>query len=258
MKCCIVRDLLPGYIDGLTSEETNEEIKQHLEDCSDCRLVYEQMTATIPIEIKEEEKDIDFVKKLKSRIRQRYIWIALTTCIIVISLMYFAKNYRIPIAYDPKYMVTETYQAVPEQNQYGLTYWRDLTFQSSDTIKAAKDGEIEVVNLIRLAVRESIENDDVASVGRTIERNGTNVRVVYYCYTKTLWNSLFGGSHAFADSFVTTGDIYEDRLYHAEYKPVMTEIYYLPKGNMGQLEWLSDEEFEQQKEHATLVWSGIN
>ena len=26
MKCCIVIDLLPGYIDGLTSEETNEEI----------------------------------------------------------------------------------------------------------------------------------------------------------------------------------------------------------------------------------------
>ena len=31
MKCCIVKDLLPGYIDGLTSEETNEEMKMHLE-----------------------------------------------------------------------------------------------------------------------------------------------------------------------------------------------------------------------------------
>ena len=27
MKCCIVKDLLPGYIDGLTSEETNEEVE---------------------------------------------------------------------------------------------------------------------------------------------------------------------------------------------------------------------------------------
>ena len=34
MKCCIVRDLLPGYIDGLTSSETNEEIERHLEECA--------------------------------------------------------------------------------------------------------------------------------------------------------------------------------------------------------------------------------
>lgn len=27
MKCCIATDLLPGYIDGLTSPETNEEIE---------------------------------------------------------------------------------------------------------------------------------------------------------------------------------------------------------------------------------------
>ena len=258
MKCCIVRDLLPGYIDSLTSEETNEEIKQHLKDCADSTTIYEQMTAMIPLELKEEEKDIDFVKKLKSRIRQRYVWIVLTTCIVLTGFMYFVKSYRIPIAYDPKRMVTETYQAVPERNQYGLTHWTDITFQSADTIKAAKDGAIEVVNLIRLVVREPIGNDDAVSVGRTIERDGTKVRIVYYCYTKTLWNHLFGSTRAFADSFVTTGNIYEGRLYHAEYKPLMTEIYYLERGNMGQLEWLSDEEFEEQKEHATLVWSGIN
>ena len=33
MKCCIVIDLLPGYIDGMTSEETNEEIEKHLNGC---------------------------------------------------------------------------------------------------------------------------------------------------------------------------------------------------------------------------------
>ena len=100
MKCCIVRDLLPGYIDSLTSEETNEEIKQHLKDCADCTTIYEQMTAMIPLELKEEEKDIDFVKKLKSRIRQRYVWIVLTTCIVLTGFMYFVKSYRIPIAYE--------------------------------------------------------------------------------------------------------------------------------------------------------------
>ena len=48
MKCCIVTDLLPGYIDGLTSPETNEEIEKHLESCDTCNTIYRQMTAVIP------------------------------------------------------------------------------------------------------------------------------------------------------------------------------------------------------------------
>ena len=39
MKCYIVKDLLPGYIDGLTCEETNAEIREHLKGCQDCRRV---------------------------------------------------------------------------------------------------------------------------------------------------------------------------------------------------------------------------
>lgn len=72
MKCCIVKDLLPGYIDGLTSEETNMEIKEHLESCADCRTIYEQMSAELPSELTPEEKDIDFLKKWKRRIWQGY------------------------------------------------------------------------------------------------------------------------------------------------------------------------------------------
>lgn len=76
MKCCIVKDLLPGYIDGLTSEETNIEIKEHLENCEACRTIYERMSAEIPREILPEEKDIDFLKKWKARIWKRYAAIA--------------------------------------------------------------------------------------------------------------------------------------------------------------------------------------
>ena len=33
MKCEVVRDLLPLYIDKLTSEESNKEIEKHLKNC---------------------------------------------------------------------------------------------------------------------------------------------------------------------------------------------------------------------------------
>ncbi len=43
MKCEIVRDLLPLYIDKVCSNETETEVKTHLETCNECRAVYDDM-----------------------------------------------------------------------------------------------------------------------------------------------------------------------------------------------------------------------
>ena len=37
MKCEIIRDLLPSYLDELTSAESNQAIEEHLQECKDCR-----------------------------------------------------------------------------------------------------------------------------------------------------------------------------------------------------------------------------
>ena len=51
MNCNIIRDLIPLYIDGCCSKESEEEIKSHLAQCNDCRTVFEEMNA--PIEAEE-------------------------------------------------------------------------------------------------------------------------------------------------------------------------------------------------------------
>lgn len=43
MKCKIVRDLLPSYIDGLTSQESNQAVEEHLSWCEECREYFEAM-----------------------------------------------------------------------------------------------------------------------------------------------------------------------------------------------------------------------
>ena len=42
-ECKIICDLLPSYIDGLTTEDTNQYIEQHLDNCKDCKEVLEEM-----------------------------------------------------------------------------------------------------------------------------------------------------------------------------------------------------------------------
>lgn len=41
MKCEIVRDLIPMYIDETASEETVEQVGQHIKECEDCKRYYD-------------------------------------------------------------------------------------------------------------------------------------------------------------------------------------------------------------------------
>jgi len=71
LSCHIVKDLLPLYADGLTSEESSRDIKEHLEGCEDCRAAFEAMTKgeeDAQLEQKQEDgKQIDYLKKVKRR-----------------------------------------------------------------------------------------------------------------------------------------------------------------------------------------------
>lgn len=88
LECDTVRDLLPVYIDKMTSEATNRAIEEHLEGCEDCTAVLEQMQQPIPAETAPEVKD--FKKFLKKSRMSIFYWImgvsaviAILTCFIV-------------------------------------------------------------------------------------------------------------------------------------------------------------------------------
>ena len=71
MKCEIIQDLLPSYIEKLTSLHSNEEIEKHLQTCESCLQSYNEMTATanlnVPIVDKEEVNNLNYFKKVKSK-----------------------------------------------------------------------------------------------------------------------------------------------------------------------------------------------
>lgn len=75
LPCEVVRDLLPSYVDGLTSEATKGLLDGHLEDCAPCRAALEAMRApgTEPAE-EAEEKEIDYLKKHRRHNRAVVLW----------------------------------------------------------------------------------------------------------------------------------------------------------------------------------------
>lgn len=56
LKCSIVEDLMPLYIEDLLSEETKKEIELHLDECEDCKEVYDELKEDVNLEY---EKKID-------------------------------------------------------------------------------------------------------------------------------------------------------------------------------------------------------
>ncbi len=70
LPCEVVRDLLPSYVDGLTSETTNRLVDEHVETCEICRAALDAMRA--PEKNPEDAKavkEIDYLKKNKRRNR---------------------------------------------------------------------------------------------------------------------------------------------------------------------------------------------
>ena len=41
--CKIVQDLLPNYIERLTNNDTNKYIEEHLNECEECKNIFENI-----------------------------------------------------------------------------------------------------------------------------------------------------------------------------------------------------------------------
>lgn len=64
MKCGIIKDLLPSYIDELTSEDSNQAIEKHLKICDECQRYYKSMR---PERTSLSEEFVDFTdEKIES------------------------------------------------------------------------------------------------------------------------------------------------------------------------------------------------
>lgn len=86
LDCEIVRDLLPSYIDRLTSDKTTEAVNAHLNECEACRAAYREMTNSEPPIV--EQPEIDYLKKVNhSRRRIRNIAIAAACGVLALGLI---------------------------------------------------------------------------------------------------------------------------------------------------------------------------
>lgn len=74
MKCEIIRDLMPLYLDACCSEGSRKLVEEHIKECESCRILLKQMQQELVIGEEEQQKNLleeDLLKTGKEVIRSK-------------------------------------------------------------------------------------------------------------------------------------------------------------------------------------------
>lgn len=86
MKCDMIRDLLPSYIEQLTSPYSNEEIERHLDSCEACRQFHREMSDDtdfgMPVMDQGEAESVNYLKKVK-KVNKRKLVLSISAVLIL-------------------------------------------------------------------------------------------------------------------------------------------------------------------------------
>ena len=92
-NCKLVKDLLPSYIDDVTSKETKEFIEEHLKECKDCKKHLDEMNSELD---KEKVKDIETVKEIKKYKRKIFTlkFLVIAAVLIIVGTVVGKLGYK--------------------------------------------------------------------------------------------------------------------------------------------------------------------
>ena len=92
MNCNIVKDLIPLYIDGCCSEESEKVVEEHIKDCGDCKKLFEDMKSPSDIvEVSKAPKTFSKLNDWKASVLQSVL-LFLSFVLITIGVALEAKT----------------------------------------------------------------------------------------------------------------------------------------------------------------------
>lgn len=156
--CKIVQDLLPNYIDKLTSKETNAYIEEHINECKECKKILDIMQKELPEEdSQKEKKKVKYIKKYNHKLR--ILKLSLLSSILILVILFVA---------------------FPGRNMIILTslHNRFKTYEQNDENVYVKTSQYDESSLVE--TREYYCKDNIEKL--TMENFEKNYRIVQYIY----------------------------------------------------------------------------
>lgn len=84
IDCDIIQDLLPSYVDKISSKSTNNLVEEHIQECCNCKNILDNMNTDIGVKtLDNQAKRINYLKGYKKR---RKLLIVLSIIVTAIAL----------------------------------------------------------------------------------------------------------------------------------------------------------------------------
>lgn len=123
IKCDVINDLLPLYVDDVLSDASRELVDEHIKDCENCRKTLENMSGKVSIPVspelrKDDTKPIKGLKKIVTKWKMLTVLIAVFAMLAVLFLGFMYINAKqVEIPYDGSNFTFEL-----RGNSYYLVY----------------------------------------------------------------------------------------------------------------------------------------
>jgi len=89
IKCDVIQDLFPLYIDDLASETSRALVDEHMESCPTCRDVLTKMqNGTLTASVNVDAAAKGAFKKMKTKLRNKTILVAIASVLAALTLIY--------------------------------------------------------------------------------------------------------------------------------------------------------------------------
>lgn len=139
-ECEIVQDLLLGYVDDVLNEESKKLVEKHLIECEGCQKKLKEIKNDINETEKSQQKEIDYLKKVRIKSRIKSILIAVGILALFLLMWYLIKFIKVndfmnkaKISLQSNNIYKETRQMVNDNEVWILKeYYKDGKYKSVD------------------------------------------------------------------------------------------------------------------------------
>lgn len=179
VECPIIQDILPLYVDKITSVETNQLVETHLQSCDACKQEYEAMANTLYIPNETVIEGFQTVKKeMKRKKRSLFLITLIATLFITLGAVFAVFAYQIPLNYEDISLEIEK-----NNDEFRAIYsGPDITgVKISEPIEVNVEGVTKKVILVYYtkSVGFSMFNDDLDNINLSVAK-ADGIDAIYY------------------------------------------------------------------------------
>ena len=182
--CKIVRDILPNYIEKLTSEVTNEFVEKHIAGCRECRKAIQNMTGEVELEEFNQEEEINYLKRLNRKVKMKIAVVSLIVIIIASSVSIYVYNKNKMQINNYTFMKAE----YVVKNQEGTI---DGNLYGTLIAVIGTNGECKSVRVVEKGYNEERIQEQYEEMSKFLDYN-TNISIVgsELHYNTNIWNKF--------------------------------------------------------------------